>query len=181
MEKEKPMPEFAKLEPSDAEGVARMSALATEIVREHFDPIIGKAQNDHMIAKFQTPEAIREQLEGGSDYRFVVADGREVGFLAFFPRGGALYLSKFYLRKEARGRGLGRAMLGFAVRRAEEAGLEAVELNVNRRNPALEIYRAMGFEIARAEKKEIGGGFVMDDYVCRLDLAKRRARAERPG
>lgn len=174
MEKEKPMPEFAKLEPSDAEGVARMSALATEIVREHFDPIIGKAQNDYMIAKFQTPEAIRNHLEGGADYRFVVEDGREVGYIAFFPRSRALYLSKFYLRREARGRGLGRAMLEFVVGRAEEAGLEAVELNVNRNNPSLEIYRAMGFEIARAEKNAIGGGFFMDDYVCRLDLAKRR-------
>lgn len=42
--------DFRQLKQDDAAGIAEMSAMATEIVREHFDPIIGRAQNDYMIA-----------------------------------------------------------------------------------------------------------------------------------
>ena len=66
---------FEKLTLTNEKEIEEMSAMATEIVREHFDPIIGKAQNDYMIAKFQTPAAIKEQLEHGSEY-FFVSDGK---------------------------------------------------------------------------------------------------------
>ena len=56
---------FEYLKPEDEAGIVEMSAMATEIVREHFDPIIGRAQNDYMLQKFQTVEAIRGQLAHG--------------------------------------------------------------------------------------------------------------------
>ena len=37
--------------------------LAKEIWREHFTAIIGKAQVDYMLKKFQSEEAVREQIE----------------------------------------------------------------------------------------------------------------------
>ena len=100
--------DFVELKKDDKWNIAAMSAMATEIVREHFDPIIGKAQNDYMIGKFQTTEAISEQLEEGYQYYFVENEGRIVGFLAFYSRGTAMYLSKFYLYKTERGRGYSR-------------------------------------------------------------------------
>ena len=42
-----------------------MSKMATEIVREHFEPLIGKEQNDYMLEMFQTEDAIKKQLEKG--------------------------------------------------------------------------------------------------------------------
>lgn len=62
--------EFEQLMLSDKNRIIEMSRMATENVREHFDPIIGKAQNDYMIEKFQTEEAISEQLEHGYQYYF---------------------------------------------------------------------------------------------------------------
>ena len=162
--------EFVPLDGNDAAAVREMSALATGIVREHYDPIIGKAQNDYMIARFQTLEAVAEQLARGFAYRFVRADGANVGFLAYYPRGEAMYLSKFYLRKEARGRGYARRMLAFVAAEARKAGLRAVELNVNKNNPSRFIYEKLGLRKIRDEKIDIGGGFFMDDFVYRLDV-----------
>ena len=77
-----------------------MSELATNIVREHFDPIIGKAQNDYMISKFQTPESIADALYHGYRYYFVKDGDRIVGFSAFVKKDDEMYLSKFYLKKK---------------------------------------------------------------------------------
>ena len=61
-------------------------------------------------------------------------------------------------------------MMDFVVRHARQAGLPAVELNVNRNNSAVNVYRSLGLYVVREEKNEIGSGFFMDDFVFRLDL-----------
>lgn len=161
---------FEKLHGDDEKGIREMSCMATEIVREHFDPIIGKAQNDYMIELFQTPAAIRKQLDHGASYYFVREDDRLIGFLAFYPREGAMYLSKLYLYKNERGKGYSRKMLDFVVRAARESGYASVELNVNRNNDAVLAYEKLGFQVIRTEVNDIGNGFVMDDYVFRLKI-----------
>lgn len=98
------MLDFTPLDGKDAVAVNEMSHLATDIVREHFDPLIGKAQNDYMLARFQTPQAIAEQTAHGSRYYFVRENGQDAGFVAFYPRDGKMYLSKFYLKKECAAR-----------------------------------------------------------------------------
>lgn len=152
------------------EEIARMSALATMIVKEHFDPLVGPEQNDYMISLFQTPGAIRGQISHGYRYFFVVEDDREIGFIAFYPSGEALYLSKFYLVRQERGKGHSRRMLSFIASEARRLGLSAIELNVNKDNDAVEAYRKLGFKAIRREVNDIGRGFVMDDIVFRLDI-----------
>ena len=77
---------FERLAPGDRGGILAMSRLATDILREHYDPILGKAQNDYMLEKFQSVDAINHQLESGYQYYFVRAAGRDIAFLAFYPR-----------------------------------------------------------------------------------------------
>lgn len=168
------MPEFVKLEKEDPNGIDEMSELATCIVREHFDPLIGKAQNDYMISLFQTPGAIREQLMHGYRYYFVKEAEKKIGFLAFYPKGDAMYLSKFYLLKSERGKGHAHDMLAFVEEETGKEGLHAVELNVNRHNSAVEVYKKLGFQIIRGEKNDIGNGFFMDDYVFRKTLENQQ-------
>ena len=162
---------FVEVRLGDEAEIEALSRLATAIVREHFDPLIGKAQNDYMLKKFQSVPAICGQLRSGYRYFFACADGGErIGFLAFYPKGEALYLSKFYLRKDWRGKGLAWQMLRFVLRQARALGLRAVELNVNRDNSAVQAYEHMGFVRLREEKNDIGSGFCMDDYVYRYAL-----------
>ncbi len=157
--------EFYPLHSDDREAIREMSCLATAIVREHFDPIIGTAQNDYMLEKFQSETAISHQLRQGYNYYFVDEHGKHCGFLAFYPRDEEMYLSKFYLEKSQRGQGKAREMLDYVVARAREAGLGCIVLNCNRNNPAILAYEKMGFKKIAEEKNDIGQGFAMDDYV----------------
>ena len=161
---------FEALALSDDRQIREMSAMATEIVREHYDPILGKAQNDYMLEKFQSPHAIRSQLEHGYRYFFACEGGRRVGFLAFYPRGESMYLSKLYLYKTERRKGYARQMLDFVIQKARAAGRSSIELNVNRNNSAVHAYEKLGFKLVRAEKNDIGAGYYMDDYVYCLEI-----------
>jgi GNAT superfamily N-acetyltransferase len=163
------MIEFVRLE-NDEKEIERMSAMATAIVREHFDPLIGKEQNDYMLSLFQTPGAIAAQLAEGYRYYFVRKDGEDIGFTAFYPKQDAMYLSKFYLYRQERAKGYAHEMMEFVESETRKEGLQAVELNVNRFNSAVKVYEKLGFEIIREEKNEIGHGFIMDDYVFRKQL-----------
>ena len=162
--------DFVKLTSDDVNGIKEMSEMATAILREHYDPIIGKEQNDYMLKMFQSEEAVAEQLAHGYNYYFAKSEGQNAGFLAYYPREGALYLSKLYLYKDQRGKGFSKVMLEFLKEKAKELGLNRIELNVNRNNPSVQIYEKLGFTVAWTEKNDIGNGFYMDDYVYRLDI-----------
>ncbi len=157
---------YEKISASDTDSIKELSDMATEIVKEHFDSIIGAAQNEYMIRRFQSVSAITEQLEHDYQYYFVsdIAE-KKVGFLAFYPRGNELYLSKFYLQKAQRGKGIARDMLQFVIQRAQEDGLSSITLNVNKNNSAVLAYEKLGFKKIREEKNDIGNGFFMDDFV----------------
>ena len=162
--------DFVRLTEDDVNGIKEMSDMATAILREHYDPIVGKEQNDYMLKMFQSEEAIREQLGHGYNYYFVKSEGQNAGFLAYYPREGALYLSKLYLYKDQRGKGFSRVMLEFLKEKAKELGLNRIELNVNRNNPSVQVYEKLGFTVAWTEKNDIGNGFYMDDYVYAIEF-----------
>ncbi len=161
---------FEKLSLSDEGAVEEMSAIATAIVREHYDPILGKEQNDYMLKKFQSYDAIRGQLEQGYRYYFVGDKAHRLGFMAFYPRGEAMYLSKLYLYKDERGKGYSRRMIDFVAAEARAEGISAIELNVNRFNGSVDIYEKLGFTRIRSEKIDIGSGYYMDDYVYSMSV-----------
>ncbi|MFW6280687.1 MAG: GNAT family N-acetyltransferase [Halanaerobium sp.] len=158
--------QFKKVEKDDFSSVQRLSKLAAEIVKKHFDPIIGPEQNDYMIEKFLSVESITEQLKEGYQYYFVQNEQqKDIGFLAFYPKEESMYLSKFYLKEEARGKGLSRKMLNFVIEAARRDGFTSIRLNVNKNNNAVKAYKSLGFEKVGERKKDIGNGFYMDDYV----------------
>lgn len=162
---------YRKTEAGDAQAVREMSALASSIVKEHYDPILGAEQNDYMIRKFQSEDAIREQLAHGYQYYMVCTeDGEGIGFIAYYPRETDVYLSKFYLRKDYRGQGISRDMLRFVAEKTKEAGFSSFELNVNKYNSAVNAYEKLGLTRIRSEVIDIGSGYVMDDFVYRYEF-----------
>lgn len=152
---------------SDPPSIARVAKLAEEIWHEYYPPLVGNDLANYVLKKFQTAEAIGEQIRNGSLYYFV-KDGRaEAGYFCVQPGGspGVMFLSKFYVKKQARGKGYGRKMLAFIEALAKRKGFERITLTVNKRNAdSIKIYQKMGFEIAEAVVLDIGGGFVLDDY-----------------
>ena len=157
---------YIKLTQTDDALITELSALSASIWKEHYDPIIGAEQNDYMIEKFLSPSAIREQLSQNISCYLVSVDGSGIGFIAFYPRGTELYLSKFYLHKSQRGKGISRQMMDFVKAEAGKINASSVTLNVNKHNDlAIAVYERLGFCRIREEKIDIGSGWYMDDYV----------------
>jgi len=141
--------------------------LAREIWTEHYVKIIGKDQVEYMLAKFQSTEAISEQMNQGYEYYLLFHEGEAVGYIALVPERDkrSMFLSKIYVRKDLRGKGFGREALGHAEKLCRERDLPKLWLTVNKQNSdSIDWYQRMGFEKEESLVQEIGGGFVMDDY-----------------
>jgi len=149
----------------------RVAELASEIWTEHFTPIIGPAQVEYMLERFQSAEAIAKQVaEEGYEYQLVYEAGELVGYFAlvFDDQDRSAQLSKLYAEGSRRGRGLGRSMVERIEDSCRYRGMHNLWLTVNKRNAsAIAFYRRLGFAVADAVVTDIGGGFVMDDFVMR--------------
>jgi ribosomal protein S18 acetylase RimI-like enzyme len=143
-----------------------IESLAREIWTEHYVPIIGRAQVDYMLARYQTKQAVRAQIASGALY-FLMEEGRSfIGYIAVQPKGDELFLSKIYLQAAFRARGYGNKAVQFVETLARERGLRKIVLTVNKNNAvAIRAYEKMGFRNVGSLVQDIGGGFVMDDYA----------------
>lgn len=144
--------------------IAAVAELARETWMQHYVPLIGAAQVEYMLARFQSAEAIARQI-AAEGYEYYWTPG--AGYLALVPdlaRQSAM-LSKLYVRASLRGTGVGRAMVEFAEKRAAELGGAELWLTVNKHNAgSIAFYEKMGFRKTAALVADIGGGFVMDDW-----------------
>jgi len=130
--------------------------------------IITPAQIAYMLDLMYSEAALLDQLHV-KGHRFLLAeqDGKPIGFAGFEHHyaAGRSRLHKLYVLPAVKGTGVGHALLEAVLMAAMQAGDTAVELNVNKHNPAKEFYARHGFMIERDEVIDIGHGFVMDDHV----------------
>ena len=83
----------------------------------------------------------------------------------------SLFLSKFYILKSHRGKGVGRMGFDFLFNEAVNLGAQSVWLTVNRGNTdSIAVYDHLGFVTVREQVADIGEGFVMDDYIMEKRL-----------
>lgn len=150
---------------SDESRIEIIERLAVEIWNQHFIPIIGKAQVDYMLEKFQSKAAIAEQIENGYLY-FLFGDRHQnIGYMAVLPQGDRLFLSKLYIVSAERGKGYGRKAVAFLEKLALEKGAGRISLTVNRHNiDTIKAYEMLGFHNIGTVVQDIGAGFLMDDY-----------------
>ncbi len=143
-----------------------VAGLAREIWYEYYVPLIGRAQVDYMVSRFQSSGAMSQQLREGYEYFLIERDGCGIGYCAVQPQPAesGLFLSKLYLLRDARGAGTGRVCMEFIEQLARRRGLKLLWLTVNKGNPAVKAYERLGFRIAADLVMDIGGGFVMDDF-----------------
>jgi ribosomal protein S18 acetylase RimI-like enzyme len=161
------------------EHIDAVEVLAREIWTEHYTPIIGKAQVDYMLARFQSTQAVAEQIAGGYLYFLIKEAGQFIGYVSVQPKERELFLSKIYVRLSCRGRGYGRKAVGFAEELAKEKGLGRIVLTVNKNNTlAIKAYEAIGFKKVEALVQDIGSGFVMDDYKMEKETGSRARNPE---
>ena len=85
--------------------------------------------------------------------------------------GTRLFLSKLYLRSDKRGRGIASLMLSRVFEDARRLGKNSVYLTVNKHNDhAVEVYKKVGFTVTDTAVTDIGGGYVMDDFIMEYTI-----------
>jgi RimJ/RimL family protein N-acetyltransferase len=145
--------------------IAVVESLAKEIWTEYYIPIIGKEQVDYMLERFQSKQAIAEQIKTGVLYFLIKDDNEFIGYIAVQPKGRELFLSKIYIKSSKRGKGYGKKAVQYAETLAKERNLSKVVLTVNKNNVnSIKAYEKIGFKNAGPVIQDIGEGFVMDDY-----------------
>jgi diamine N-acetyltransferase len=164
------LPRDVALTPVIESDFQELRRLADRIWRQHYTGMISTAQIDHMLGSRFSDDALQTYLQTATNWlELLRVAGSAVGYCGYAVAAEepqSLKLGQLYLLDSHRGTGLGRFMLSHIEKRAENLGLDTVVLQVNKRNEsALGFYKSAGFTIRHAAIFEIGGGFVMDDYV----------------
>ena len=151
---------------NNMELIYTLSTMAEEIWHEYFTPMIGSEQVEYMLEKFLSPEAIEENINGGYEYHLFTSDYIFAGFTGIQVKDGSMFLSKLYIHEDFRGNKLASHVFNQLVGICKKRNLDKIWLTCNRNNTnSIEIYKHWGFEIVREKVTDIGGGFVMDDYI----------------
>ncbi len=166
-----PTPALLSTRAATEAAIPLLCELAERTWRVSYAEMLTAAQIDYMLAWMYSPEQIAKELREGVVWELALNEGQPVGFLSLAFIGPQAKLNKLYVLPEWQGRGFGSALL----RRVEEiaAAREAQEiwLQVNKRNErARRAYERAGYTVAREAVFDIGGGFVMDDFLLRRDL-----------
>ena len=153
------------IEVSTENQIETVESLAREIWTEHYVPIIGKEQVDYMLDRFQSKQAISEQIKTGFLYFLIREDDELVGYIGVQPKIEGLFLSKLYVKSSKRRRGCGNKAIRFIEKLAKKRKLAKVVLTVNKNNlNSIKAYEKFGFRNVASIIQDIGKGFVMDDY-----------------
>ena len=161
------------IRPASDEDIPVLRDLARRIWHAHYPGIISREQIDYMLARMYDAEVIRSELAAGAAWDLVRHAGQPAGFsaLGFDAATRRAKLHKIYLLPTLHGQGLGRQMLEHAKARAVAFGAREIHLQVNKHNSrALRAYERAGFRVRESVVADIGGGFVMDDFILALEL-----------
>ena len=162
------------ISPVTAADVEAIAALARHVWQHTYPEIISQEQIDFMLDQRYRPQLVRGELRSaGVWWDQITVDGRLAGFVSCLLTAtpGEVKLDKLYVDPQRQRLGLGRRLVDHVVARALAAGCETLILAVNKHNTdAIAAYRKQGFAVRESVCVDIGGGFVMDDFIMARSL-----------
>jgi GNAT superfamily N-acetyltransferase len=148
-----------------------LETLAKEIWNQNYSPVIGKSQVDYMLEKFQSQDAIEKDMRSGFIYHIATFDDIPCGYSAIRKDDTGIFLSKLYVKRGYRHKGVARAMLYTINAYAKKNKARRIWLACNRHNAgSLETYERFGFIIIDTCSKEISVGVNADEYILEKKL-----------
>ena len=141
--------------------------LTSEIWHEYWTCILSDEQIDYMVDKFQSENAITNQINNENyTYFYIMYDNQKAGYIGLSDKQDYLFLSKLYLKKDYRHKGLGKEAFNFIKQFAQNNGYNKIQLTVNKYNEnTINAYNKWGFKTVDSVITDIGNGFVMDDFI----------------
>lgn len=163
----RPAASFAIRSASEAE-IPALRALAERIWRVSYATMLTPGQIDYMLAWMYAPETIAREMAEGVIWETAWLEDELIGFHSCTPEPETqrVKLNKLYVLPELQGQGLGQQLLERVHAVAAQRGARQVWLQVNKRNArAIRAYERAGYVVERSAVFDIGGGFVMDDFI----------------
>jgi GNAT superfamily N-acetyltransferase len=137
-----------------------------------YDTLVAPDQVDYMLNLFYTEEVLWEQLNDPKHHIYVLTENETLlAYMHCVELGDRIKLSKFYVLPEQHGKGLGKQLMRSVEELCLKLGYHAVELCVNRGNPAQYFYEKLGFAIKEQVDIPVGP-YWMNDYLMVKPLAK---------
>ena len=149
--------------------IKTIQQLAQNIWPLCYGDIISVEQISYMLELIYNDAALKTQMEEG--HKFIIAheNDKPIGFASFSEKSSfkqtTFRLHKLYVLTTLHTKGIGSFLLNYICNESKKAGGLLLELNVNKNNPAITFYERNGFNILKEEIIDIGGGYIMDDYV----------------
>jgi ribosomal protein S18 acetylase RimI-like enzyme len=169
------MPDPAiELRPARPEDSPAIRQLARVIWHAHYPGIITVEQIEYMLERGYAAGALAEFVDR-ADRGLLLAsvDAEPAGFAAWYVTEAPdeAKLDKLYVLQAHQRSGIGGRLIAQVADDARAAGARTLILNVNKRNTqAVRAYEKHGFAIRDAVIVDIGGGYVMDDFVMAKPL-----------
>ena len=154
------------------EDIILLAKKADIVWHEYFKSILSSEQIDYMVEKFQSYDAIKNQMTNENYiYYFLEDNNILIGYFGVSIKENSLFLSKLYIRKEMRGCGCGKLAFNKIFQLAQQLGKEKITLTVNKNNiNTIKAYEKWNFKIIDSVVSDIGNGFVMDDFIMEYQL-----------
>ncbi len=134
-----------------------------------YGEILSKAQLDYMLDAFYNEEALKDSVANKGHHFILAKEGEEtLGFASYehhYNQKQQTKIHKIYILPKTQGKGIGKKLVDFVEKVAKENDSDALSLNVNRFNKALNFYQKIGFEIVDEVNIELEHGYLMEDYV----------------
>jgi ribosomal protein S18 acetylase RimI-like enzyme len=163
-----------EIRPILPEDVPAIAELARIIWRDAYSGIITAGQIDYMLAQRYDHDRLRADLAHPRKWlvQAFLGDFRAGFACSEIDDASEFKLDKLYIHPGAQRRGVGRALVAHVLANAKRQGFAAVILAVNKQNAqAIHAYTRYGFSIRAKTMTDIGGGYVMDDYIMVLRTA----------
>lgn len=142
-----------------------------------YDDLLPAGQVDYMLAGRATRDVLAGYLTtSGVWFDVAVTEGATAGAVVGYCSAreygpGTVRLEQLYVAPQRWGSGLADDLLAAVIAHARSVAATVVDLTVNKGNTrALSYYRRRGFAATGSVVTDIGGGYVMDDYVLSLQL-----------
>ena len=148
-------------------------AIADKTWWQTYSPILSEAQIEYMLNAIYSTSALQKVMENGSQRFIILYEGNQAKAFASYGNRNedptVCKIHKIYVVPESHGKGYGRMLVEEIKSRLVTQKIYALDLNVNRYNPAKSFYEKLGFTIVREEDVAIGP-YWMNDYVMRLTI-----------
>lgn len=147
--------------------IATIRNLAHAIWPVSYKGMISDEQISYMLQMMYSEDSLLRQMSDEGCV-FLIAEQEEspVGFASFsLIDDGNYKLHKLYVLPAMQGNGIGKCLLLEVLHMVNKEAGTSVCLQVNKNNKAKKFYSLMGFDVEKELVLDIGGGYVMDDYL----------------